>query len=77
MSNVFKQMQSRQIQRRANNFIKSLEGKSERYVEHAYLDNKEFENNEIVLSYIFFKYPSLIKILPVKFQISRINRTST
>ena len=73
MSNVFKQMQSRQIQRRANNFIKSLEGKSERYVEHAYLDNKEFENNEIVLSYIFFKYPSLIKILPVKFQISRIN----
>ncbi len=54
MSNVFKQMQSRQIQRRANNFIKSLEGKSERYVEHAYLDNKEFENNEIVLSYIFF-----------------------
>ncbi len=73
MSNVFKQMQSRQIQKKANNFIKSLENKNEKYVEHAYLDNKEFKNNEIVLSYIFFKYPNLIKILPVKFQMSRVN----
>ncbi len=73
MANIFKQMQSRQIQRKANSFIKSLEGKSEKYVEHAYLDNKDLRNNEIVLSYIFFKFPNLIKILPVKFQMSRIN----
>ena len=73
MANIFKQMQSRQIQRRANSFIKSLENKSDRYIEHAYLDNKDLRDNEIVLSYIFFKHPDLIKILPVKFQISRIN----
>ncbi len=73
MANIFKQMQSRQIQKKANNFIKSLEGKSDRYIEHAYLDNKELRNNEIVLSYIFFKHPDLIKILPIKFQIERIN----
>jgi len=73
MANIFKQMQSRQIQRKANSFIKSLDKKSLKYVEHAYLDNKELRNNEIVLSHIFFKYPELIHILPVKFQISRIN----
>ncbi len=73
MANIFKQMQSRQIQHRANNFIKTLENKSDKYIEHAYLDNKEFRNNEIVLSYIFFKHPHLIKMLPVKFQMSRIN----
>ncbi len=73
MANIFKQMQSRQIQRKANHFIKSLDNKSEKYVEHAYLDNKELRDNEIVLSYIFFKFPNLIKILPVKFQMSRIN----
>ncbi len=73
MANIFKQMQSRQIQKKANNFINSLDKKSIKYVEHAYLDNKELRNNEIVLSHIFFKYPELIHILPVKFQISRIN----
>ena len=73
MANIFKQMQSRQIQKKANSFIKSLEGKNDRYIEHAYLDNKELRNNEIVLSYIFFKHPDLIKILPIKFQIERIN----
>lgn len=73
MANIFKQMQSRQIQKRANNFIKSLNNKSLKYVEHAYLDNKDLRNNEIVLSHIFFKYPELIHILPVRFQINRIN----
>ena len=57
----FKEMQSRKIQKKANNFIKSLDSKSAKEVEQAYLDNKEFENNEIVLSYIFF---NLLK--PVK-----------
>ena len=42
-------------------------------IEQAYLDNKEFQNNEIVLSYLFFKLPSIIRILPLDFQISRLN----
>ena len=70
---LFKQFQSRQIARKANNFIKGLKNKSEKEVEQAYLDNKEFENNEIVLSYLFFNYPSLIRIMPLEFQKSRIN----
>lgn len=69
----FKEMQSRKIQKKANNFIKSLDSLSEKEVEQAYLDNKEFENNEIVLSYLFFKQPKLIRILPLEFQISRLN----
>ena len=55
---LFKQMKSRQIQRRANDFIKSLSNKSEKEIEQAYLNTKEFENNEIVLSYLFFHHPS-------------------
>jgi hypothetical protein len=70
---IFKKIQSRQIQRRANSFIESLKKKNEKEIEQAYLDNKEFENNEIVLSYLFFNHPSLIRILPVNFQKSRIN----
>ena len=53
----FKQMQSGKIQKKANNFIKTLNSKSTKEVEQAYLDNKEIENNEIVLSYLFFKQP--------------------
>ncbi|MDD6272706.1 MAG: hypothetical protein PUA90_04225 [bacterium] len=70
---LFKKMQSRQIQKKANSFIKSLSNKSEKEIEQMYLDRKEFENNEIVLSYLFFKHPSLIRILPLDFQVSRIN----
>ena len=70
---LFKQMKSRQIQKKANDFIKSLSNKSEKEVEQAYLNTKEFENNEIVLSYLFFHYPSLIRILPIDFQKSRLN----
>ena len=74
---LFKEFQSRQIQRRANSFIKSLKNKSEKEVEQAYLNNKEFENNEIVLSYLFFNYPELIRILPLEFQKSRINSNTS
>ena len=70
---LFKEMKSRQIQRKANSFIESLKKKSEKEIEQAYLDNKEFENNEIVLSYLFFNHVNLIRILPIDFQISRIN----
>jgi hypothetical protein len=45
-------MQSRKIQKKANNFIKTLNTKSTKEVEQAYLDNKEFENNEIVRKWL-------------------------
>ena len=70
---LFKQMKSRQIQKKANDFIKSLSNKSDKEIEQAYLNTKEFENNEIVLSYLFFHHPSLIRILPIDFQKSRLN----
>ena len=70
---LFKEMKSRQIQKKANDFIKSLSNKSEKDIEQAYLNTKEFENNEIVLSYLFFHHPSLIRILPLDFQKSRLN----
>lgn len=70
---LFKEMKSRQIQKKANDFIKSLGNKSEKDIEQAYLNTKEFENNEIVLSYLFFHHPSLIRILPLDFQKSRLN----
>ena len=63
----------RQNQKRANHFIESLKKKSDKEIEQSFLNNKEFQNNEIVLSYIFFNHPSLIRILPLEFQKSRIN----
>ena len=50
---ILTDMKNRHIQRKANSFIASLSKKSEKEIEQAYLDNKEFENNEIVLSYLF------------------------
>ena len=70
---LFSDFQTRQLQKKANNFIRSLDKLSDKEIEQAYLDNKEFENNEIVLSYLFFKLPSIIRILPLDFQISRLN----
>ena len=70
---LLKDMKTRSVQKKANNFIESLKNKSEKEIEQAYLDNKEFENNEIVLSYLFFNHVSLIRILPLEFQKSRIN----
>ena len=70
---LFNDLKNRRIQKKANNFIESLKTKSEKEIEQAYLDNKEFENNEIVLSYLFFNHTSLIRILPLDFQISRLN----
>ena len=70
---LFSDFQTRQLQKKANNFIRSLDKLSDKEIEQAYLDNKEFQNNEIVLSYLFFKLPSIIRILPLDFQISRLN----
>ena len=70
---LFKEMKSRQVQKKANDFIQSLGNKSDKDIEQIYLNTKEFENNEIVLSYLFFHHPSLIRILPLEFQKSRLN----
>ena len=70
---LFKEFKSRQIQKKAYAFIESLKNKSEKEIEQLYLDNKEFENNEIVLSYLFFNHVSLIRILPIDFQIQMLN----
>ena len=70
---LYETIKSRQIQKKANSFIDSLKNKSDKEIEQAYLNSKDLENNEIVLSYIFFNHTSLIRILPIEFQKSRIN----
>ena len=60
-------------QKRANAFIEKLKKKEATEVEQEFLNNTEFQNNEIVLSYIFFNHPDLIRILPLEFQVQRIN----
>ena len=70
---LFKRIKSRQLTKRARSFIKTLKNKSDDEIRVAYLQNEDLENNEIVLSYIFFNHTDLIKILPVDFQVSRIN----
>ena len=70
---IFKEMKTRQLQRKSNDFIRTLSNKSDKDIEQIYLDNKEFEDSEIVLSYLFFNHPSLIRILPLEFQKSRLN----
>lgn len=74
---LFKRMKSRKITRKARAFIKTLKDKNDDEIKRAYLENEDLEKNEIVLSYIFFKHPDLIKILPVDFQASRINSNLT
>ena len=69
----FEKRKKRKIQSRANAYIKSLKGKEIKDIEKSFLDNKEFENNEIVLSHLFFNYKELIRILPLNFQVSRVN----
>ena len=70
---LFEERKKRKAQERANAFIKKLNGKDIKDIEKMYLENIEFENNEIVLSYLFFNYKELIRILPLDFQVSRVN----
>lgn len=70
---VFEDFAARQAQKRAYAFIDKLKTKSDKDIEQEFLNSKEFQKNEIVLSYIFFEHPSLIRILPIEFQASRIN----
>ncbi len=64
---------NRQNQKRANSFVEKIKTKSDSEIEQEFLNTKEFQNNEIVLSHIFFNNPSLIRILPLEFQVNRIN----
>lgn len=66
-------IKSKQVQKQANDFIKLIKGKSDKEIEQIYLDNKDLETNEIALSHLFFNNPSLIRIMPVDFQKSRLN----
>lgn len=70
---LFEERKKRKIQAKANAYIKFLKGKELKEIETSYLDNKEFENNEIVLSYLFFNHKELIRILPVDYQVTMIN----
>ncbi|MBR4178608.1 MAG: hypothetical protein IKR57_04595 [Bacilli bacterium] len=74
---LFKKLKSRQITKKARSFIKTLKNKSDKEIELAYLRSEGLEDNEIVLSYIFFNHHDLIKILPIDFQVSRINSNLT
>ena len=72
----FKEMQSRKIQKKANNFIKSLDSKSAKEVEQAYLDNKEFDNIKCAnvktiddlskYSFIINTFPNILEVENVK-----------
>ena len=64
---------NRQNQKKAYSFIEKIKTKSDNEIEQEFLNSKEFQNNEIVLSHIFFNNPSLIRILPLEFQVSRLN----
>ena len=44
---LFEERRKRKAQARANAYIKSLKGKEIKDIEKSFLDNKEFENNEI------------------------------
>ena len=70
---LFDTIKKRHEQRKGNAFIKSLKNKKELEVKRMYLDNKEIANNEIVLSHLFFAYPSIISVLPIGFQRKMIN----
>lgn len=66
-------LKRRSAQHRGNSFIKSLKGKSELEVKQIYLDTKDVTNNEVVLSHLFFTYPSIISVLPTEYQTKMIN----
>ena len=66
-------MKTRRMQKKGNAFIKSLKNKTDVEAKQMYLDNEALHSNEIVLSYIFFNFPSLISLLPLDFQKTMIN----
>lgn len=71
--NFVDRIKNKQVQKQANDFIKLIKGKSDKEIEQLYLDNKDLETNEIALSHLFFNNPTLIRIMPVDFQKSRLN----
>ena len=49
-------LKNRSNQKKGKAFINSLIGKNETEVKQMYLDNKDMQSNEIVLSHLFFNY---------------------
>lgn len=70
---LFERMKKEKIRKKSEDFIKKCSKLTDKEIEQEFLDNKEFEDNEIVLSYLFFHHPDLIRILPIEFQKSRVN----
>ncbi len=66
-------LKRRKAQRKGNAFIKTFKGKNENEIKQLYLDSREFANNEVVLSHLFFTYPSIISALPIDYQKKMIN----
>ena len=66
-------LKNRSYQKKGKAFINSLTGKNETEVKQMYLDNKDMQSNEIVLSHLFFNYTFLICMLPLEFQKTMIN----
>ena len=66
-------LKRRKAQRKGNAFIKTFKGKNENEIKQLYLDSREFANNEVVLSHLFFTYPSMISALPIDYQKKMIN----
>ena len=70
---LFQTLEKRSKQKKGNAFVKSFSNKSENEIKQLYLDSKEFANNEVVLSHLFFTYPSIINVLPLDYQKQMIN----
>ena len=70
---LFETMEKRRNQRKGNEFIRTFSNKTENEVKQLYLDSKDFTNNEVVLSHLFFTYPSIISVLPLDYQKKMIN----
>ncbi len=70
-------LKRRKAQRKGNAFIKTFKGKSENEIKQLFLDSREFANNEVVLSHLFFTYPSMISVLPIDYQKKMINSNFT
>ena len=54
---LFERMKKEKIRKKSEDFIKKCSKLTDKEIEQEFLDNKEFEDNEIVLSYLFFHHP--------------------
>ena len=73
MASVFSKMKMRSDQRKGRSFIKRVSNKTSNEIKQIFLDSKEYENNETVLTFLFFNYPDIISVLPIEFQKRMVN----